>query len=62
MSAQISVCREHHYLEFPRCVYCQIQRRYYNECMATLNSWPTEEKKTEEWTQNVERLQCRGRV
>ena len=52
-------CTEHHYYEMGRCLRCQIQSRYYAECIAMLNSWPKKEKESEEWKRKVDALRCK---
>jgi hypothetical protein len=54
-------CREHHFTSSGRCRYCQIQARYYYECMTTLNSWSKKEKRNpnEHWQEKVDSLRCK---
>jgi len=48
-------CREHHFSFGGRCMFCSMQQRYYDECLATLNSWSEKNKRNpkEHWEEKV---------
>lgn len=56
----VKECREHHWGSDGRCSECSMQRRYFYECMATLNRWTEKEKADpkEDWQGKVDGLKC----
>ena len=52
-------CRQHHFNNIDtRCSVCGMRRGYQYECLATLNSWPNENKKdpVEHWQEKVDAI------
>lgn len=57
-------CRDHHYGSDDRCVFCNIRRRFYNECKATLLSWTEKERNNDwnRWTESLSLLECNEHI